>query len=79
MDLQTRKIEFVQEFLKLQNDELITRLERLLRSGKATKNNDLKPMTITELNKRIDKSMEGSEGNRLTTSSDLLAEIENWK
>lgn len=79
MDLQTRKIEFVQEFLKLQNDELITRLERLLRSGKATKNNDLKPMTITELNKRIDKSMEGSEDNRLTTSSDLLAEIENWK
>lgn len=80
MDIQTRKIEFVQEFLKLQNDELITRLENLLRSNKSsTQNNDLKPMTIAELNRRIDKSMQDSENNRLTSSSELIAEIENWK
>lgn len=42
-------------------------------------NNDLKPMTIGELNKRIDKSMEDSKNNRLTSSSELIAEIENWK
>ena len=74
MDIQTRKIEFVQEFLKLQNEELITRLEKLLRS----KNNDLRPISIAELNERIDKSMDDSENDRLTTSGDLIDEIEKW-
>lgn len=77
MDIQTRKIEFMQEFLKLQNEELLTRLEKLLRS-KSSKENDFKPMTISEFNKRIDKSMQDSENNKLTSSSDLIAEIEKW-
>lgn len=34
MDIQTRKIEFIQEFLKLQNDELIAKFERLLKKEK---------------------------------------------
>jgi len=78
MDIQTRKIEFIQEFLKLQNEELIARLENILRSNKSIKSSDFKPMTITELNKRIDQSISDSENNRLTTSSELIAEIEKW-
>ena len=34
MDLQTRKIEFVQEFLKIQSEEAIGRLEKLLKEKK---------------------------------------------
>lgn len=78
MDIQTRKIEFIQEFLKIQNEELLIRLEKLLHANKSTKNNDLRPMTIDELNERIDKSMDDSKNNRLTTSSDLISEIEKW-
>lgn len=78
MDIQKRKIEFVQAFLKLQNEELITRLEQLLRSNKSTKNDDLKPITIDEFNKRIDESLEDSKNNNVTTSNDLIAEIEKW-
>jgi hypothetical protein len=77
MDIQTRKIEFVQEFLKLQNEELIARLESLLRSS-TSKNSDLKPMTIEELNIRIDRSISDSEKDRLTSSADLINEIEKW-
>jgi len=51
MDIQTRKIVFTQEFLKLQNEELLFRLESLLRTDES-KNNDFKPMTIDELNSR---------------------------
>ncbi len=78
MDIQTRKIEFVQEFLKLQNEELLTRLEKLLRSHSSEKNDDIMPMTIAELNERINKSMEDSVNERLTTTTDLIAEIEKW-
>lgn len=77
MDIQTRKIEFIQEFLKLQNEELISRLENLLRTDKS-KNHDFDPMTIDELNSRVDQSMKDSKSDRLTTSDDLIAEIEKW-
>ncbi len=79
MDLQTRKITFVQEFLNLQNEEIISLFEKLLRKEKkkilAKKS---EPMTIEELNKRIDRSIEDSENGRLTESDNLLSEIEKW-
>ncbi len=34
MDLEARKIEFIQEFLKLQSEEAITRLEKVLKKEK---------------------------------------------
>lgn len=77
MDIQTRKIEFIQEFLKIQNEELISRLENLLRAGKS-KADDFKQMTIDELNCRIDQSMNDSKNDRLTNSEDLITEIEKW-
>lgn len=77
MDIQTRKIEFIQEFLKLQNEELISRLEDLLRASKS-KNDDFKQMKIDELNSRIDQSINDSKNDRLTNSDDLIAEIEKW-
>lgn len=78
MDLQSRKIEFVQEFLKLQSEEAISRLEKLLRIEKKWDKNRLEPMTVQEFNARIDKSMEDSKNGRLTEVNDLLEEIEKW-
>lgn len=78
MDLQSRKIEFVQEFLKLQSEEAISRLEKLLKMEKKWDGNGLEPMTVKEFNDRIDKSMKDSKNGRLTEVNDLLAEIEKW-
>jgi len=79
MDLQSRKIEFVQEFLKLQSEEVITQLEKLLKKETKKIQPDLKPMTVEELNRRIDQSEDDARNGRLTESNDLLAEIETWK
>ena len=79
MDIQTRKIEFVREFLKMQNEELLTLMENLLYSTKRDAENELHPMSVEEFNKRIDKSLEDSENGKLTKSSDLIAEIQKWK
>jgi hypothetical protein len=79
MDIQTRKIEFVQDFLKVQSEELISRLETLLRKEDFSSNpNEFEPMTIEEFNNRIDKSMEDSENGRLISASDLKAKIKEW-
>ncbi|KIA88134.1 hypothetical protein [Kaistella jeonii] len=74
MDIQTRKIEFIQEFLKVQSEELISQLESVLKNKKI----DFKPFTIDEFNERIDKSMEDSKNNRVTETSNLLSEIKQW-
>ncbi len=70
MDLQTRKIEFVQEFLKLQSEELISQFENLLKK-KVQK--DLKPISVIELNSRIDKSENDFKNGKFKTSSELLS------
>lgn len=79
MDIQTRKIEFVQEFLKVQSEDVIKHLEKILRKeNKSYKKEEFKPMTIEELNERIDKSMEDSQNGRLIKASDLKAKMEKW-
>ena len=80
MDLQTRKISFIQEFLNLQNEEIILQFEKLLRTEKKKLSSEkLDPMTLNELNKRIDISLKDSQKGRLTESDTLLSEIEKWR
>jgi hypothetical protein len=71
MDLQTRKIEFVQEFLKLQSEEVISQLENLLKNKKTLASP--KPMSFIELNARIDKSENDFKKGKFKSSSELLA------
>ena len=77
MNIEARKIEFIQEFLKLQSEEAISKLEKILKKEKDTSDERLfKPMTIDELNKRIDKSESDFKNHRFKTSSELLAKYE---
>lgn len=74
MDLQSRKIEFVQEFLKIQSEELISKLEALLKKeNNASDEQFFKPISHEELDKRIDQSESDFRENRFKSSSDLLA------
>jgi hypothetical protein len=74
MNLEARKIEFVQEFLKLLSEEAISRLEKILRNEKKMSENRLiEPMTQDELNKRIDQSESDFQNNRFKSSAELLA------
>lgn len=78
MDIQTRKIAFMQTFLQLQNEELLTCLEEVLHSGKKQHEESLSPMTVAELNQRVDCSIRDAKDGCLTATEDLLAEIQQW-
>ena len=79
MDLQTRKITFVQEFLRLQNEEIVSGLERLLRMKKAEQIDKLlTPMSIDQFNLEIDQSMRDSVDGRLTSAKDLKKIARKW-
>ena len=78
MDLQTRKIEFVQEFLKLQSERTIILLEKLLKKEVEKKVQDIQPMTIQQFQERIRKSRLDVESGKITEANDLISEIQKW-
>lgn len=79
MDIQTRKIEFIREFMTLQNEELLTLLEKSLHSEKRDSHQKVSALTLQELNQQIDQSMDDSMNGRLTDSEVLTSEIKKWK
>lgn len=76
MDLQTRKIAFVQDFLKLESEKVIVQFEKLLQ--KQT-NSTLEPMSVADFQKRIHQSVSDSNEGKLTSSEHFLEEIAEWK
>jgi len=77
MNIEARKIEFIQEFLKVQSEDVISRLEKILRKENNTSDeNKFEQMTEEELNKRIDQSESDFRNNRFKSSSELLSKYE---
>lgn len=79
MDLETRKISFIQEFLRLQNEDIVSGLEKLLRKRKTELvEKNLQPMSMEQYNTEIDQAMEDSKNGRMIKATDLKAKIEKW-
>ena len=78
MDLQTRKLNFIQDFLKLESEKTIAQFEKLLRNTAANEE-ELNPMTVDEFHRRINQSLEDVKNGKVTDANDLLTEIEKWR
>ena len=80
MDIQTRKLNFIQEFLRLRNEKLISKLEKILKSEKIKQfEENINPMSEDELNRIIDEAENDSKNGNLTSAIDLRKDIETWK
>jgi hypothetical protein len=80
MDIQARKIEFIQQVLKLQNENSITRLENaLIQETREQHEENLEPMSVEDLSNRIDQSMDDSENDRVYSMDQLKSTISEWK
>jgi low affinity Fe/Cu permease len=80
MDIQTRKINFVQEFLRLRNTKLIEKLEKILLEEKA-KNYEvnLKSLSKDKFNKMIDESIEDAKHGNVVDARELKESVKKWK
>lgn len=79
MNLEERKISFVQEFLRLQNEDIVIRLEKILRQRKSELvDEELKPMSMEQYNAEIDQALEDSRNGRMTKATELKARIQKW-
>ena len=78
MDIQSRKLEFIQDFLKLQSEEVIAQFEKLLKKTKnIEEENKLKKLSVKEMNERISKSEDDFENKKFKTTSELLSKYSN--
>ena len=79
MNLQTRKIAFVQEFLRLQNESVIGELEKILRNKKVEEiEKSMFPLSIEQFNKEIDQSLKDSKIDNVISAQNLKKKIQKW-
>jgi len=80
MDIQTRKINFVQEFLRLRNIKLIEKLEKILLEDKAKDYEaSLKPLNSDDFNKMLNKSLDDAKQGNLVDARELKVSVRKWK
>jgi len=79
MDLQTRKLSFIQEFLRIQNEDIIIGLEKMLKKHRAELyEKSLNPMTLEQFNADIGQSMNDSANDAVISTKDLKKVIKKW-
>lgn len=79
MDLSARKIAFIQEFLKLQNEEVVAALEHLLQKNKSDYSREIEAMSVDQFNEDIDQSLDDAKNNRMTEAEELKRKTQRWK
>ncbi len=70
MNIEARKIQFVQEFLKLKNEEIVAHLQNILNIEVS---NPLERFSVEEFNKRVDKSENDFKAGRIIENSSIKA------
>ena len=79
MDLQERKIHFVQEFLRLNSEDIIHKLEDTLKAEKKKIfSKPIIPFTLEEFNKKIDGAEDDAKNGRVLTTDELKEEMKSW-
>jgi hypothetical protein len=79
MNIEARKILFVQDFLKIDNEKIINDIEQFFYKTKSKVfEENLNPMTLEQFNEDIDKAIDDEHRNRLTNAKDLKKKIQEW-
>lgn len=79
MNLEARKISLVQEFLRIDNEKIISALEKFLHKNKSEIfEQNLNPMSLEQFNIEIDKALEDEKNNRVISVKDLKQKIQKW-
>ncbi|TPG42110.1 hypothetical protein [Flavobacterium pectinovorum] len=79
MDLEARKISFVQEFLRLESEEIVIHLENLLHKQKVELlDQEMKSMNVDQFNKEIDQSLDDAKNSRIISAKDLKSKFQKW-
>lgn len=80
MNIQARKLVLIEEFLRISDENLITKLETFIRQEKKiSRESNLKPMTIDEFHEMIDQAKKDSDEGRVISHQELRNKVKTWK
>ena len=80
MSIQSRKLILIEEFLRISDESIITKLESFLRQEKIISHeSNLKPMSVNEFHDMIDKAKQDSEAGRVISHQELKKKVRSWK
>jgi len=79
MDISAKKLELIEEFLKISDESIIEKLESLIKSEKKkTKAAKVKPMTMNDFKKMINQAKKDKDEGRVISHQDLKSKIKSW-
>jgi len=77
MDLHSRKLHFIQEFLRINSEELVDKLDQFLHSEKKKYyEKELKPMSEETFGEMIDQAENDAENGRTVDARNLRKDID---
>lgn len=74
MDIDARKLAFIQRFTQLKNESSLDKLEQLLE----IEENHFKPITEGEFKNHVKEGLEDYKTGRVTSQGDFENEIKSW-
>src|SRR5690606_25858898 len=75
LNLEARKIAFIQEFLNIKSEKVIEQFERLLRTEKEE---TIEPISVEEYERKIESAMEDSKNGRMIKATELKEKVLKW-
>lgn len=79
MNLEVRKLNFIQEFIQLQNEDIVKGLEKVLFESKVNLiETNISPMSLEHFNKEIDDAIKDSKNNKVSSLKNLKETVSKW-
>ena len=80
MNIQARKLVLIEEFLRISDESLITKLESFIKQEKKVSHDrNLKPMSLNEFHEMIDQAKRESDAGRVISHQELKKKVKTWK
>lgn len=80
MNIQARKLVLIEEFLRISDESIITKLESFIKQEKkAFQARNIKPMSLNEFNDIIDQAILDSDAGRVISHQEMKEKVKTWK
>lgn len=80
MDIQTKKLKLIEEFLSISDENLLDNLDLMIQREKLKGyEENLKPMSLKELHDMVEESINDYKNGDVISQEDFEKEISTWK
>jgi len=80
MNIQARKLLLIEEFLRVSDENIITKLEAYIKhEKKRAQERNIKPMLINEFHEMIDHAIMDIDAGRVISHKGLKEKVKTWK